>query len=60
VRELNLYRGVNVGPARPAPPPALPEIALTSLPLALTHSPGVAITEVFEDEKSCTKAQLSL
>jgi hypothetical protein len=27
--------------------------------LALTHSPGTA-PGVFEDEKSCTKAQLSL
>jgi hypothetical protein len=67
VRELNLYHGVNVGPARLASPAALPEIAPTSLPeiaptappLALTHSPGVALTEVFEDEKSCAKAQLS-
>ena len=39
VRELNLYHGVNVGAARPAPA-ALPEIAPTSPPLALTHSPG--------------------
>ena len=59
VRELNLYHGVNVGSARPAPA-ALPEIAPTSPPLALTHSPGVAVTEEFEDEKSCAKAQLSL
>ncbi len=59
VRELNLYHGVNVGSARPAPA-ALPELAQTSPPLALTHSPGVALTEAFEDEKSCTKAQLSI
>ena len=59
VRELNLYHGVNVGPARPAPA-ALAEIATTLAPLALTHSPGVAVTEtVAEGEKSCTKAQLS-
>ena len=58
VRELNLYHGVTVGSARPAPA-ALPELAQTS-PLALTHSPGVALTEACEDEKSCTKAQLSI
>jgi hypothetical protein len=27
--------------------------------LALTHSPGVAVAELFEDEISCAKAQLS-
>ena len=59
VRELNLYHGVNVGPARLAPPATLPDIAPTVPPLALTHSPGVALTEVIEDEKSCAKAQLS-
>jgi hypothetical protein len=59
VRELNLYHGVNVGPARLAPPAALPEIAPTSLPLALTHSPGLVVTELFEDEKSCAKEQLN-
>ena len=58
VRELNLYHGVNVGP-RGSPAAAPPEIAPTAPPLALTHSPGVALTEVFEDEKSCAKAQLS-
>jgi hypothetical protein len=58
VRELNLYHGVNVGSARP-PPATLPEIAPTSPPLALTHSPGVAVTDALENEKSCTKAQLS-
>jgi transposase len=52
VRELNLYHGVNIGSARPAPA-ALPEIAPTSPPLALTHSPGVAATELSKDEKSC-------
>jgi hypothetical protein len=59
VRELNLYHGVNVGSARLAAPAALPEIVPASPPLALTHSPGVAVTELFEDEKSCAKAQLS-
>jgi hypothetical protein len=59
VRELNLYHGVSVGSARLAAPAALPEIALASPPLALTHSPGVAVAELFEDEKSCAKAQLS-
>jgi hypothetical protein len=58
VRELNLYHGVDVGSARPAPA-ALPGIAPTAPPLALTHSPGVALTVGFEDEKSCAKAQLS-
>ncbi len=59
VRELNLYHGVNVGPARLSPPAMLPDIAPTCLPLALTHSPGVAVAEMFEGEKSCAKAQLS-
>jgi hypothetical protein len=59
VRELNLYHGVNVGPAQLAPPAAAPEIAPRSPPLALTHSPGVAITASYEDEKSCTKAHSS-
>jgi hypothetical protein len=58
VRELNLYHGVNVGPARTASR-ALPEIAPTSPPLALTHSPSVAVTDLFEDEKSCAKEQVS-
>jgi len=57
VRELNLYHGVNFGRAPPRAPP--PEIAPTAPPLALTHSPGVAVAELFEDEKSCAKAQLS-
>jgi hypothetical protein len=35
-------------------------IAPIAPPLALTHSPGMALTEVIEDEKSCAKAQLSL
>ena len=59
VRELNLYHGVNVGPAR-TEPGEFPEIAPTAPPLALTHSPGVAITELFEDEKSRAREQLSL
>ena len=58
VRELNLYHGVNFGPARTAPG-ALPEIVPTSSPLALTHSPSVAVTDLFEDEKSCAKEQVS-
>ncbi len=58
VRELNLYHGLNVGAARPAPA-AAPEIAPTSPPLALTHSPGAALMELSEDEKSCAKAQSS-
>jgi hypothetical protein len=58
VRELNLYHGLNVGLARPMPA-APPEIAPTSPPLALTHSPSVVVTEAFEGEKSCAKAQLS-
>jgi hypothetical protein len=58
VRELNLYHGLNVYLARSAPT-APTEIAPTLPPLALTHSPGVALTEAFEDEKSCAKAQLS-
>jgi hypothetical protein len=57
VRELNLYHGVNFGRAPPLAPP--PEIAPTAPPLVLTHSPGMALAEVFEDEKSCAKAQLS-
>ncbi len=59
VRELSLYHGVNVGAAGPGPV-ALPEIAAIPPPLALTHSPGVAVAEEFEDEKSCAKAHLSL
>jgi hypothetical protein len=58
VRERNLYHGVNVGPARLARL-ALPEIAPASAPIALTRSPGVALTGMFEDEKSCAKEQLS-
>jgi hypothetical protein len=59
VRELNLYHGVNVGPARLALPAALPDIAPTAPPLALTHSPGVAAPELFDDDKSCAKEQVS-
>jgi hypothetical protein len=54
VRELNLYHGVHVGSARPASG-ALPEIAPTSAPLALTHSPGVPVSDTFEDEKVAQK-----
>jgi len=53
VTELNRYHGVNVHPARLAPPATLPDIAPTAPPLALTHSPGVAVTESLEDAKSC-------
>jgi hypothetical protein len=59
VRELNLYHGVHVGPVRGAPSATLPDIAPTAPPLALTHSPGVAVAELFDNEKSCAKAQLS-
>ena len=58
VRELNLYHGVNIGRGRPAPT-ASPEIAPTAPPLALTHSPGGAFTEMLDDEKSCAKEQVS-
>jgi hypothetical protein len=58
VRELNLYHGVNVGAARLAPA-ALPEIAATSAPLALTHSPGMAVEGLVRSEKSCVKEVLS-
>jgi hypothetical protein len=60
LRDLNLYHGVNVGPARLAAPVTPPEIAPTSAPLALTHSPGVVAPELFEDEKSCAKAHLTI
>ena len=56
VRELNLYHGVNVGPAR-TEPGELPEIAPTAPPLA--YLPGFTVTKLFEDEKSCAKEQLS-
>jgi hypothetical protein len=59
VKELNLYHGVNVGPARPAPSAALPDVAPTAPPLVLTRSAGAAVMELFEDEKSCAKAQVS-
>ena len=55
VRELSLYHGVNVGPARPASPWAQPEVAATAPPLALTYSLGVAIMKLFEDKKMCAK-----
>jgi hypothetical protein len=58
VRELNLYHGVNVGPARPMPA-APAEIAPTSAPLALTHSPGAAVGNLLGGEKSCAKEVLS-
>lgn len=48
VRELNIYYGLNVGVARPMPA-APPEVASTSPPLALTHSPGVVVAETLGD-----------
>lgn len=59
VRELNLYHGVDISPARLAHPAPPPEIAPTSPPLALTHAPGLAVAALSEDEESCAKAQLS-
>jgi hypothetical protein len=62
VRELNLYHGVHVGSARPAPA-AAPQFPPPSPPLALTHSQGAALTELSEDEttrQSCAEAQSSL
>jgi DNA-binding CsgD family transcriptional regulator len=59
VRELNLYHGVHVAPAR-ATSSAPPEIAPTSAPLALTHSPSGAVEGLPQDEKSCAKEVLSL
>jgi hypothetical protein len=59
VRALNLYHGVDVGRTPLASPATLPEIAPTAPPLALTHSPGVALMQVFKDEKSRAKAHLS-
>ena len=46
VRELSLCHGVKVG-AEGSGPEALPEIAAISPPLALTHSPGVAVAAEF-------------
>jgi hypothetical protein len=48
VRELNLYHGINIGVARPDPA-ALPEIAPTQPPLALTHAPGALAVETFDE-----------
>lgn len=59
VRELNLYHGVHLEPARPTSL-APPEIGPTSAPLALTHSPGGAVEDLPQDEKSCAKEVLSL
>jgi hypothetical protein len=59
VRELNLYHGVNVCRTPLAALPAPPEIAPIAPPLALTHSPGMAVIELFHDEKSCAKEQVS-
>jgi hypothetical protein len=60
LRELNLYHGLDVGPVGLAPPVSIPKIApTTTLPLALAHSPGVSVAELFEDAKSCAKEVLS-
>ncbi len=59
VRELNLYHGVDVSPARLAHSATPPEIAPASPPLALTHSPGLGVAELSEDQESCAKAHLS-
>ena len=58
VRELNLLPRRHVG-RTPLAACGAAEIAPTAPPLTLTHSPGVAVAELFEDEKSCAKAQLS-
>jgi hypothetical protein len=51
VRELNLYHGLDIGAARPEPA-ALPEVAPTKPPLALTHAPSVVAGEgLTESEK---------
>ena len=59
MRELNLYHGVRVGGAAPAPRPPLPQFQSPSAPLKLTHAPGLAVADAFETEKSSTKAQSS-
>jgi hypothetical protein len=60
LRELNLYHGLDVGALRLAPGAEVAKIAPTTrLPLALTHSPGVAVEELSEDTKSCAKEVLS-
>ena len=53
VRELNLHHDVNSGRATS-------EIAPAAARLALPQWPGMVLTGVFENEKSCAKAQLSL
>ena len=50
VRELNLYHGLTIGVACPEPF-ALPEIAPTPPPLALTHAPGVVVAEALPEAK---------
>jgi hypothetical protein len=57
--ELNLYHGVGVGFPQPALPPARPETG-PAFRSALTHSTGVAVTEAFDNEKSCARELLSL
>jgi DNA-binding CsgD family transcriptional regulator len=50
VRELNLYHGVHLGPARCAPA-GPPELAPPPAPLSLTHAPAGPVAGMFEDEK---------
>jgi hypothetical protein len=57
-KELNLYHGMNVGLARLAASAALPEIAPTLAPLALTHSPGVTASDMVEDEQKLREGAL--
>jgi hypothetical protein len=60
LRELNLYHGLNVAALRLAPPEAIPRAdPAPAPPLALTHSPGVAVEEVSEDAESCAREVLS-
>jgi hypothetical protein len=60
LRELNLYHGLDVGRVGLAPAVDVSRNAARSEPpLALTHSPGVAVAEVSEDAKSCAKEVLS-
>ena len=60
VRELNLYHGVECRRGAAAPPRRRRKSRRRRRRLRSRIRPGVALTEVFEDEKSCAKAQLSL
>jgi hypothetical protein len=51
VRELDLYRGVNIGPARLAPPAALLEIAPASAPLRLLTRPAWLLRACLKTKK---------